>query len=201
MLPSLELAYALLALPRAPRKTIFEKILPTVDAALEILKCFEGLEEKYCGVGRAGRAKAAEVMKTKEAHAGVSKKGNVTGSSHAEKGRDAAAETGYWDDYCLAQFLRGVCLRYIAYPVCCISIPLNSIFVPNTHLPGFVRHRYGGKSHGGSCCPSEGGFRVRAGSRAADRVRPSCCLLDSSVSFHLRFTQHLRRIQTMNSES
>lgn len=24
---------------------------------------------------------------------------------------------GYWDDYCLAMFLRGVCLRYIAYPV------------------------------------------------------------------------------------
>ena len=24
---------------------------------------------------------------------------------------------GYWDDYCLARFLEGVCLRYIAYPV------------------------------------------------------------------------------------
>jgi len=24
---------------------------------------------------------------------------------------------GYWDDYCLALFLRGVCLRYVAYPV------------------------------------------------------------------------------------
>jgi len=24
---------------------------------------------------------------------------------------------GYWDDYCLAMFLRGVCLRYLAYPV------------------------------------------------------------------------------------
>jgi len=24
---------------------------------------------------------------------------------------------GYWDDYCLAMFLRGVCLRYVAYPV------------------------------------------------------------------------------------
>ncbi|KAF5353270.1 hypothetical protein D9756_007772 [Leucocoprinus leucothites] len=23
---------------------------------------------------------------------------------------------GYWDDYCLAQFLKGVCLRYVAYP-------------------------------------------------------------------------------------
>jgi hypothetical protein len=25
---------------------------------------------------------------------------------------------GYWDDYCLACFLEGVCLRYVAYPVC-----------------------------------------------------------------------------------
>lgn len=24
---------------------------------------------------------------------------------------------GYWDDLCLVNFLRGVCLRYIAYPV------------------------------------------------------------------------------------
>ena len=24
---------------------------------------------------------------------------------------------GYWDDMCLALFLQGVCLRYIAYPV------------------------------------------------------------------------------------
>lgn len=26
----------------------------------------------------------------------------------------------YWDDYCLAHFLQGVCLRYAAYPVSCI---------------------------------------------------------------------------------
>lgn len=24
---------------------------------------------------------------------------------------------GYWDDLCLARFLEGVCLRYVAYPV------------------------------------------------------------------------------------
>lgn len=24
---------------------------------------------------------------------------------------------GYWDDYCLAHLLRGVCWRFIAYPV------------------------------------------------------------------------------------
>jgi len=30
--------------------------------------------------------------------------------------------SGYWDDFCLAKFLEGVCLRYIAYPV---SKPTN----------------------------------------------------------------------------
>lgn len=24
---------------------------------------------------------------------------------------------GYWDDLCLARFLQGICLRYVAYPV------------------------------------------------------------------------------------
>ncbi len=28
---------------------------------------------------------------------------------------------GYWDDLCLARFLEGICLRYIAYPVSHIS--------------------------------------------------------------------------------
>ena len=28
---------------------------------------------------------------------------------------------GYWDDYCLAKFLEGVCCRYIAYSVSCVS--------------------------------------------------------------------------------
>lgn len=29
----------------------------------------------------------------------------------------------FWDDYCLAKFLEGVCLRYVAYPV---SAPSSS---------------------------------------------------------------------------
>lgn len=33
---------------------------------------------------------------------------------------------GYWDDYCLAQFLKGVCLRYVAYPVSPFPVPLNT---------------------------------------------------------------------------
>ena len=29
---------------------------------------------------------------------------------------------GYWDDFCLAMFLKGVCMRYVAYPVSCFVI-------------------------------------------------------------------------------
>lgn len=34
----------------------------------------------------------------------------------------APAAGGHWDDVCLARFLEGVCLRFIAYPVRCVSI-------------------------------------------------------------------------------
>jgi hypothetical protein len=35
------------------------------------------------------------------------------------KGNPAQYEggRGYWDDLCLAHFLQGICLRYLAYPV------------------------------------------------------------------------------------
>lgn len=33
---------------------------------------------------------------------------------------------GYWDDYCLAQFLKGVCLRYVAYPVRTVAPKINA---------------------------------------------------------------------------
>lgn len=35
------------------------------------------------------------------------------------KERPSAYDGKFWDDWCLAMFLRGVCLRYIAYPVSC----------------------------------------------------------------------------------
>ncbi|KIM24629.1 hypothetical protein M408DRAFT_331716 [Serendipita vermifera MAFF 305830] len=120
-LPALELAYAHLALPRTPRKVLVEKMLPTVDAALEILRTFEGHEEQYCGVGKAGKAKAAEVAKARSTAASGEASSQHTekreeAPSISEKGKEAVSTNGYWDDYCLAQFLRGVCLRYIAYP-------------------------------------------------------------------------------------
>lgn len=36
-------------------------------------------------------------------------------------------EGSFWDDWCQALFLRGVCMRYIAYPVSYSIIPLKSI--------------------------------------------------------------------------
>ncbi|CAA7263917.1 unnamed protein product [Cyclocybe aegerita] len=39
--------------------------------------------------------------------------------SKSDKEREAAyanGKGGYWDDYCLAMFLKGVCMRYVAYP-------------------------------------------------------------------------------------
>jgi hypothetical protein len=38
---------------------------------------------------------------------------------------------GYWDDYCLAHFLRGICLRFIAYPV---SFVFHTILFATTDL-------------------------------------------------------------------
>jgi hypothetical protein len=37
------------------------------------------------------------------------------------KEKDYEGGVGYWDDYCLAKFLEGVCLRYVAYPVSALS--------------------------------------------------------------------------------
>lgn len=36
---------------------------------------------------------------------------------------------GYWDDFCLAKFLEGICLRYIAYPVSPRLIVIHFVFL------------------------------------------------------------------------
>jgi hypothetical protein len=46
--------------------------------------------------------------------------------AHKSNPKNYEGGQGYWDDYCLAQFLKGVCLRYVAYPVG--IIPQISIF-------------------------------------------------------------------------
>ena len=35
---------------------------------------------------------------------------------------------GYWDDFCLGMFLKGVCMRYVAYPVRVFFFFLFSFF-------------------------------------------------------------------------
>lgn len=40
-----------------------------------------------------------------------------------------AKSNGYWDDYALAHFLKGVCLRFVAFPVSYLPIPPSPIIV------------------------------------------------------------------------
>jgi len=42
---------------------------------------------------------------------------------------------GYWDDYCLAMFLRGVCLRYLAYPVSFLLLSFLFFFPFSSFFP------------------------------------------------------------------
>ncbi|THH26374.1 hypothetical protein EUX98_g7819 [Antrodiella citrinella] len=72
-LPALEFGYFHQCIGRAPRKVVFEKLLPLVEDTLKKLKVHEGDPKQYEG-------------------------------GH-----------GYWEDMCLALFLQGVCLRYLAY--------------------------------------------------------------------------------------
>lgn len=95
----------LLALPRTPRSVLINKILPTVDKAIEILNAHEGKENEYYDPKIEGDDKYVELKSSK---------------SSEEKNTDSS--NGYWDDYCLAHFFRGVCLRYVAYPVSLIPL-------------------------------------------------------------------------------
>ena len=75
-------------------------MLPEVDAALKSLGVFDDVVAAEAeAVASSSAAKTSEVEWRKRERA------------YAEGGK------GYWDDYCLAMFLRGVCLRYVAYPV------------------------------------------------------------------------------------
>lgn len=89
ILPALELAYIFLAIAHAPRRVIVERMLQETDAAL---KSLEEKRQKISDHGKSGK---------------VSKK-----SKDQEQGLGQA----YWDDWCLAAFLKGVCFRYIAFP-------------------------------------------------------------------------------------
>ncbi|KAG8757111.1 hypothetical protein FRC14_002373 [Serendipita sp. 396] len=97
LLPALEFAYVLMVLARTPRSIIVEKMLPIVNNALGVLQLHEEHPETYYSEG------------SKEDDA----KSQITING---KAKDAVLSNGYWDDYCLAHFLRGICLRYVMYP-------------------------------------------------------------------------------------
>ncbi|KAF9555191.1 hypothetical protein CPC08DRAFT_737445 [Agrocybe pediades] len=108
-LPALELAYIFQGIAHAPRKVILEKMLKDVVAALKEMgwtdTCLDPAPDS------AGASNEKENEKEKESERGIVKEAKIR--KHIEKKRYGK---GYWDDYCLAMFLRGVCLRYVAYP-------------------------------------------------------------------------------------
>ncbi|KAF7427802.1 hypothetical protein PC9H_007018 [Pleurotus ostreatus] len=97
LLPALELSYVFLGIAHAPRKVITDKILVEVRRVLGEMEGRYAYEDTTVA---GGKAKGAE---------GEPKKRRSV--SEYEGG---TAE--FWDDYCLAKFLEGVCLRYVAYP-------------------------------------------------------------------------------------
>ena len=102
LLPALDLAYIFQDIDHAPRGVMVRRMLPDseVDAALKLLGVFDDVVAAEAeAVASSSAAKTSEVEWRKRERA------------YAEGGK------GYWDDYCLAMFLRGVCLRYVAYPV------------------------------------------------------------------------------------
>ncbi|KAF5329368.1 hypothetical protein D9619_009454 [Psilocybe cf. subviscida] len=105
-LPALELAYLFQGIAHAPRTVIIKKMLPEVEAAMRKLGVYE-------------ETLAAETVGSKGKTSGKT----ATTTDKEWKAREKAYYkavggngTGYWDDYALVMFLRGVCLRYVAYP-------------------------------------------------------------------------------------
>ncbi|KAF7342328.1 hypothetical protein MVEN_01821200 [Mycena venus] len=87
-LPALEISYVFLGIAHAPRKIVEESMLPAVRGLLASLGHGSAASEKEEGVGK---DKEKDLKEREKAQ-------------------------GYWDDYCLARFLEGVCLRYVAFP-------------------------------------------------------------------------------------
>ena len=77
-----------LAISHAPRPVITDRMLPEVYQALDRLELYN--EKRGEGLEKGKKLKEKEYE---------------------------GDGVGYWDDYCLAKFLEGVCLRYVAYPV------------------------------------------------------------------------------------
>ncbi|KAG5640665.1 hypothetical protein DXG03_007602 [Asterophora parasitica] len=135
LLPALEVAYLFQATAHAPRSVIVGRMLPLVRVALVKL----ALYGKGTGVvadtdTHGGSPPSITSVPSTDSSAsgvstasGLSKAGTVSEESGREKVKARKKsklgvekyEGGaheYWDDLCLARFLEGVCLRFIAYP-------------------------------------------------------------------------------------
>ncbi|KDR77972.1 hypothetical protein GALMADRAFT_224382 [Galerina marginata CBS 339.88] len=106
-LPALEMAYIFQGIAHAPRKVILRKMLPEVARTLNEL----GWVDELADVG----STSAPVSGSDDSGKGTTLKERKD-RADVEKGYGAAKGGGYWDDFCLAMFLRGVCMRYVAYP-------------------------------------------------------------------------------------
>jgi len=118
------MAYLFLGITHAPRSVIVNKMLPEVDGLLARLDGAEYRESEAEAGGGKGKGKWKSDKDIERAY--------------------GSGKGGYWDDYCLAMFLRGVCLRYLAYPVrflffcsllCCPSPRSFLTFECLGHLP------------------------------------------------------------------
>ncbi|KAJ7200925.1 hypothetical protein B0H12DRAFT_1163997 [Mycena haematopus] len=98
VLPALEIAYVFLAIAHAPRAVV-RKMMRGVRAQLAELEAGAHLNVK------SGEGEGKVKEKTREGK-------EENGKLREEEG----TRQGYWDDYCLARFLEGVCFRYIAFP-------------------------------------------------------------------------------------
>jgi hypothetical protein len=51
----------------------------------------------------------------------------------------------YWDDFCLGMFLKGVCMRYVAYPVSCFVIFFTMVLMIRywlrTRMQNWIRRK------------------------------------------------------------
>ncbi len=101
ILPALELAYTFFAITHTPHEVIVNTMLPVIDDTLkEIVVC-----------------ERDPLLYQPPYHT----TGCIAGSSRAAH---------YWDDFCLAYFLKGICLRYVAYPVkTAFQLNFNSILL------------------------------------------------------------------------
>ncbi len=71
----------------------------------------------FHGIAHARRPVIVEKM-LPEVNKLVTELDKLKGKNEKEKeSMYAGGKGGYWDDYCLAMFLKGVCMRYVAYPV------------------------------------------------------------------------------------